>query len=76
MDPGSTSIGLLILVLFVVIVLRPNAKVNATRIGLPRGPFSTNVLAAKREFGMHGHLLVERGYREVNSLRLAEILEH
>ena len=51
--------------LLLTIGVRRRKALNARRIGIDPGIFGRNLPAAKREFTLHGHRLVEKAYQEV-----------
>ena len=64
-DPLLTLLAFFTLLLPLIYTWRPGSKVNATRVGKTPGILGLNLIAAKREFALYGHSLVERGYRKV-----------
>ena len=58
-------LGVVTLFLLLMYAWRGGRKVNAPRVGISPGFLRQNIAAAKQEFFLHGHLLVEHGYREV-----------
>ena len=56
------------LIFIAALGLRWSRVINVARVGRSPGLFGLGVLGAKHEFAVHGHLLMKKGYQEVEAV--------